>query len=168
MSAQLEPRPAVMLSERARAAIDRWIAKFPPDRKRAAVLAALTIVQEEHGGWLTPELIEAVARYLDMPPVAAMEVATFYSLFDHKPVGRHKIYVCTNISCWLCGSEQIVEHLKKRLGVEVGGTTADGRFTLRETECLAACGGAPMFMIDRNYHENLTPAAVDEILERYK
>lgn len=168
MAAQLESHASHPLSDRARAAIDRWIAKFPPERRRAAVLAALTIVQEEHGGWLTPELVDAVARYLDMPPVAAMEVATFYSLFDHKPVGRHKIYVCTNISCWLCGSEKIVEHLQKRLGVKVGETTTDGRFTLRETECLAACGGAPMFMIDRNYHENLTPETVDAILERYK
>ena len=168
MAAQPEARQAVVLSERARAAIDRWIAKFPPDRKRAAVLAALTIVQEENGGWLTPELVDAVAKYLEMPPVAAMEVATFYSLFDHAPVGRHKIYVCTNISCWLRGADGIVAHLCKRLGIDVGQTTADGRFTLRRTECLAACGGAPMFMIDRNYYENLTPETVDEILEQFR
>lgn len=168
MAAQLEPRKAIVLSERARMAIDRWIAKFPPERKRAAVLAALTIVQEENGGWLTPELVDAVAKYLEMPPVAAMEVATFYSLFDHAPVGRHKIYVCTNISCWLRGADGIVEHLCKRLGIDVGQTTADGRFTLRRTECLAACGGAPMFMIDRNYYENLTPETVDEILEQFR
>lgn len=168
MAANPEHRPVPPFSEPARAAIDRWIAKFPPERKRAAVLAALTIVQEENGGWLTPALVEAVADYLDMPPVAAFEVATFYSLFDLAPVGRHKIYVCVSISCWLGGSDGIVGYLEKKLGIKVGATTPDGRFTLKRAECLAACGGAPMLMIDRNYYENLTPEKVDAILEEFE
>lgn len=164
MSASPKPSKADLLSAAAKAEIDRWAAKYPPDRRRAAVLAALTIVQKENGGWLTPELIEAVAEYLEMPPVAAMEVATFYSLYDRTPVGRHKIYVCNSISCWLCGSERIIAHLEKRLGVKLGETTPDGRFTLKQAECLAACGGGPMFMVDGRYYENLTPEKVDEIL----
>lgn len=168
MSANPNPKKADLLSAAAKAEIDRWTAKYPSDRRRAAALPALTIVQNENGGWLTPDLIEAVADYLDMPPVAAMEVATFYSLYDHAPVGRHKIYVCNSISCWLCGSEPLIEHLEKRLGVGLGETTPDGRFTLKASECLAACGGGPMFMIDGRYYENLSPEKVDEILAGIK
>jgi len=166
MSSAAEHRARELLSAAVRAEIDRWTAKFPPERKRSAVLAALTIVQRENGGWLTPELMEAVARYLEMPPVAVEEVATFYSLYDLAPVGRHKLYVCNSISCWLCGSQRILEHLKQRLGVEIGGTTPDGRCTLKQAECLAACGGAPALYVDGEYHENLTPEAVDALLER--
>lgn len=168
MATQPKPRAGERLSASVRAEIDRWTAKFPPERRRAAVLAALTIVQRENGGWLTPELMEAVADYLEMPPIAVEEVATFYSLYDLAPVGRHKLYVCNSISCWLCGSERILEHLKQRLGVELGGTTADGRFTLKQAECLAACGGAPALYVDGEYYENLTPEAVDALLERLK
>ena len=153
-----------LLSEAARAEIDRWIAKYPPEQKRAAVLAALHIAQDQNGGWLSVDLIEAVAEYLEMPPIAVHEVATFYTMFDLKPVGRHKIHVCTNISCQLNGSHRIMSHLQKRLGVKPGETTSGGKFTLKEAECLGACGGAPMMMVDRTYHENLTPDKVDEIL----
>ncbi|MFQ5546255.1 MAG: NADH-quinone oxidoreductase subunit NuoE [Acidiferrobacterales bacterium] len=149
-----------------RAGIDRWIAKYPPDQKQAAVMGALNIVQRQNGGWLTTELMDAVAEYLDMPPIAVYEVATFYTMYDLKPVGRHKIYVCTNISCMLCGSGVIAEHLEKKLGIKLGETTADGKFTVKEAECLAACGGAPMFMLDDDYHENLTPDKVDAILAK--
>ena len=168
MSSAAERQPHELLSAAVRAEIDRWTAKFPPERKRAAVLAALTIVQRENGGWLTPELMEAVADYLEMPPIAVEEVATFYSLYDLAPVGRHKLYVCNSISCWLRGSERILEHLKQRLGVEPGGTTADGRFTLKHAECLAACGGAPALYVDGEYHENLTPESIDALLARLK
>lgn len=165
-------RPKVGAGERlsasARAEIDRWTAKFPPERKRAAVLAALTIVQRENGGWLTPELMEAVADYLEMPPVAVEEVVTFYSLYDVEPVGRHKLYVCNSISCWLRGSEDVLEHLKRRLGIGVGETTPDGRFALKQAECLAACGGAPALYVDGEYHENLTPESLDALLDRLK
>lgn len=168
MAIQPKVRAGERLPVPVRAEIDRWTAKFPPGRKRAAVLAALTIVQRENGGWLTPELMEAVADYLEMAPVAVEEVATFYSLYDLEPVGRHKLYVCNSISCWLCGSERILAHLKQRLGVELGGTTADRRFTLKPAECLAACGGAPALYVDGEYHENVTPESLDALLERLK
>ncbi|MBI3777411.1 MAG: NADH-quinone oxidoreductase subunit NuoE [Gammaproteobacteria bacterium] len=154
-----------LLTVASRAGIDREIAKYPPDQKQAAVMAALRIAQEQNGGWLSVELIEAVAEYLEMPAIAAHEVATFYSMYDLKPVGRHKVCVCTNISCLLNGSSRIMEHLQKKLGVQPGETTAGGKFTLKEVECLGACGGAPMMMVDKTYYENLTPEKVDEILE---
>ena len=145
--------------------IDRWVAKYPPEWKQSAVMAALSIVQEARGGWLDEASMDRVAAYLDMPPVAVYEVATFYSMYELKPVGRHKICVCTNVSCMICGSERIVEHLEQRLGVVMGETTADGRFTLKEVECLGACGGAPMMQIGKQYYENLTPELIDSILD---
>ncbi len=153
-----------LLTDDSRAGIDRWIAKYPPDQKQAAVMGALNIVQAQNGGWLTIDHMDAVAAYLEMPPIAVYEVATFYTMYDLKPVGRHKLYVCTNISCMLCGSSVIVEHLEKKLGIKLGETTPDGKFTVKEAECLAACGGAPMFMLDDDYYENLTPEKVDQIL----
>ncbi len=166
MTAHAQPESLIhLLTQESRAKIDHWTTKFPADQRQAAVIAALNIVQEQNGGWLTTELMDAVAEYLQMPPIAVYEVATFYIMYDLKPVGRHKIYVCTNISCMLCGSDVVVQHLKKKLGVNFGETTADGKFTLKETECLAACAGAPMFMIDGDYYENLTPEKVDRILE---
>jgi NADH-quinone oxidoreductase subunit E len=155
-----------LLSEASRAEIDRWIAKYPPDRKQAAVMAALRIAQDQNGGWLSVELIEAVAEYLEMPPIAAHEVATFYTMYDLKPVGRHKVCICTNISCQLNGSARIMDHLQKKLGVKPGETTSGGTFTLKEVECLGACGGAPMMMVDKTYYENLTPEKVDQILDQ--
>jgi len=155
---------ASLLADDLRAAIDREAAKFPPEQKRSVVLAALRMVQDRHQGWLSKELMDAVADYLDLPPIAVYEVATFYTMYDLKPVGRHKIYVCTNISCMLQGSGEIARHFKQRLGIGFGETTPDGRFTLKEAECLAACGGAPMCQIGTNYHENLTPESVDAIL----
>ncbi|RMD80425.1 MAG: NADH-quinone oxidoreductase subunit NuoE [Gammaproteobacteria bacterium] len=157
-------RAEELLSPEIRARIDRWVAKYPPERKQSAVMAALRIVQEEHG-WLSNELMDAVADYLDMPPVSVYEVATFYSMYDLEPVGRHKICVCTNISCMLRGAEDVVRHLEERLGIKMGETTPDGRFTLKEVECLAACGGAPMFQIGKRYYENLTPEKIDAILD---
>jgi NADH-quinone oxidoreductase subunit E len=154
-----------MLSKESLAKIDREIAKYPPDRKQSAVLAALTVAQDEHG-WLSEPLMDYVAGLLGMRPIQVYEVATFYSMYELKPVGRHKISVCTNVSCMLCGSDEIAAHLKRKLGIGFGETTADGRFTLKEVECLAACGGAPMFMVDKTYYENLTPGRVDEILDK--
>ncbi len=156
---------STLLSEESRTAIDRWIAKYPPDQKQSAVMAALTIVQDANGGWLTTELMDAVADYLKMPAIAVYEVATFYSMYELKPVGRHKICVCTNVSCMLCGSDEMVKHLKNKLGIGFGETTPDNKFTLKEVECLGACVGAPMMQIGREYHENLTPTKIDEILE---
>ena len=156
------------LSQHIREEIDHWVAKFPPDRKRSAVISALHAVQHEHGH-LTAELMDAVAEYLGLPNIQVYEVASFYSMFETRPVGRHHISICTNISCMLRGSQQIVEHVENKLGIKVGESTADGRIYLkREEECLAACVGAPMLMVDHVYHENLTPALVDKILDELK
>ena len=148
-----------------RAEIDQWVAKYPAEWKQSAVMAALRIVQDDNGGYLTQELMDKVADYLDMPRIAVYEVATFYSMYELEKVGKHKICVCTNVSCMICGSENIVEHLEKRLGIKLGETTEDGKFTLKEVECLGACGGAPMFQIGKQYYENLTPELVDSILD---
>ena len=156
---------AINFSDSVIAEIDKWIKRYPPEQKRSAVIPALHAVQRDNGGWLTTELMDAVAEYLDMPRIAVYEVGTFYSMFVHEPTGRHKINVCTNVSCMLCGSDEVVSHLQKRLGIKLGETTADNKFTLCEVECLAACGGAPMMQVDRTYHENLTPEKIDEILD---
>lgn len=156
------------LSESARHEIDQWVKKYPPDQKQSAVLYALRIVQDENGGWLAEHHMDAVADYLGMPHIAVYEVATFYDMYDLKPVGRHKILVCTNVSCMLAGCGRIVDHLQRRLEIGFGQTTADGRFTLKEVECMAACTTAPMIQVDRDYHENLTPEKVDQILAEYK
>lgn len=154
------------LSPHLRSEIDRWVARFPAGRQRSAVIAALHAAQHENQGFLTRELMEGVAAYLGLPAIQVFEVASFYSMFETKPVGRHSISVCTNISCMLCGGEKILAHIERRLGIKVGESTPDGRFYLKqEEECLAACCGAPMMMVDHRYHENLTPARVDEILD---
>jgi len=155
-----------LLSAETRNTIDSWVAKFPEGQKRSAVIQSLMAVQAQNGGWLNNELIEAVAEYLELPPVWAYEVASFYSMFDKQPTGKHKVNICTNISCWLNGAEDIVRHVEKKLGVSMGDTTEDGRITLIvEEECLAACCGAPMMVVDGHYHENLDAGKVDEILD---
>lgn len=154
-----------LISAASSAEIDTWVAKYPADQKQSAVMPALRIVQDQNGGWLTRDLMDAIAEYLSMPTISVYEVASFYSMYEHKPVGARKICVCTNISCMLCGSEEIVEHLQKRLGIGLGETTADGKWTLKSVECLGACGGAPMLQVGRDYYENLTPKRVDEILD---
>lgn len=154
------------LSQHARDVIDHWVAKFPEGQQRSAIIAALREVQHDNQGFLTPELMDAVAEYLDLPPIQVYEVATFYSMFETRPVGRHHVSVCTNISCMLCGSDDIVAHVENKLGIKTGESTADGRIFLKqEEECLAACNGAPMMMVDHVYYENLTPQKVDEILD---
>lgn len=156
----------IQLSQHARAEIDRWLKKYPADQKQSAVLAALREVQHENQGYLTTELMDAVADYLGMPKIAVYEVASFYSMLETKPVGRHSISVCTNISCMLRGADDIVRHIEKKLGIKTGESTNDGKFYLKEEEeCLAACCGGPMLMVDHVYHENLTDAKVDEILD---
>jgi NADH-quinone oxidoreductase subunit E len=156
------------LSQHVRDEIDHWVAKFPPDRKRSAVIAALHAVQHERGYLTQPEM-DAVAVYLGLEPIQVYEVATLYSMFETRPVGRHHISVCTNISCMLCGGEDILAHIERRLGIKVGESTPDGRFYLKqEEECLAACDGAPMMMVDHVYFENLTSEKVDRILDEHK
>ena len=128
--------------------------------------AALREAQHHNHGFVTPELMDGIAEYLDLPAVQVYEVAAFYSMFETKPVGRFSISVCTNISCMLCGSDEIVAHVEKKLGIKTGESTPDGKFYLkREEECLAACNNAPMMMVDHVYHEHLTPEKVDEILD---
>src|SRR5210317_1222890 len=157
------------LSEHVREEIEHWKARFPEDRQRSAVIGALHAVQHENDGYLTPELMDAVAEYLELPNIQVYEVATFYSMFQTKPVGRHNVAICTNVSCMLRGAEEIVEHVENKLGVKLGESTRDGRIYLkREEECLAACCGAPMMMVDHDYHENLTIDKVDEIVAKLK
>jgi len=157
-----------VLSQQVRDEIDRWLARFPADRRRSAVIAALHAVQHEEGH-LTQASMDAVAAYLGLPPIQVYEVATFYSMFETRPCGRHHISVCTNISCMLCGGEELLAHVERRLGIKVGESTPDGRFFLKaEEECLAACNGAPMMMVDHVYYENLTPEKVDRILDEHK
>ncbi|MEO7916433.1 MAG: NADH-quinone oxidoreductase subunit NuoE [Dokdonella sp.] len=149
--------------------IDHWVAKFPADRKRSALIQALFVAQEQNHGFLTDDLILAVARYLDLPPVWAYEVATFYSMFETKPVGRNNVAICTNISCWLNGAEDIVRHCENKLGVKLGESTPDGRVYLKtEEECLAACCGAPMMVVNGHYHERLDTTKVDALLDELK
>lgn len=157
------------LSQHVRDEIDHWVAKFPPGRERSAVIAALRAAQHENGGYLTTELMDAVAGYLKLEPIRVYEIATFYSMFQTRPCGRHHVSVCTNISCMLCGAEDVVAYIERKLGTKVGESTPDGRIYLKkEEECLAACVGAPMMMVDHVYHENLTPEKVDRILDELK
>jgi len=154
------------LSTHVREEIERWKARFPEEQQRSAVIGALHAVQHENEGFLTAELMNDVADYLNLPTIQVYEVATFYSMFQTKPVGRHNVAICTNVACMLRGADDIVEHVEKKLGIKTGESTEDGRIYLkREEECLAACCGAPMMMVDHKYHENLTKEKVDELLD---
>lgn len=158
-----------VLSKSVREATDEALKKYPQGRQRAAIFAALREAQHENGGYLTLKLMDAVAAYLKLQPIMVYEVATFYSMFETQPVGRHSISVCTNISCMLRGADDIVAHIERKLGIKIGESTVDKRCYLkREEECLAACAGAPMMMVDHKYYENLTPEKVDKILEGLK
>ncbi len=146
--------------------IEHWKKRFPEGRERSAVIAALHAAQHENKGFLTQELMDGVAEYLGLPPIQVYEVATFYSMFQTRPVGRHDVAICTNVSCMLRGADDLVEHVENKLGIKLGESTEDGRiFLKKEEECLAACCGAPMMMVDHVYHENLTTEQVDEILD---
>ena len=157
------------LSAQTREEIDHWVARFPAGKQRSAVISALRAAQEQNHGYLTPELMDAVAEYLQMPPIQVYEVASFYSMFETHPCGRHHVSVCTNISCMLRGGQELESYVEKKLGIRTGQSTADGRiFLKREEECLAACTGAPMMMVDHIYHEHLTTERVDQILDALK
>ncbi len=146
--------------------IDDWIVKYPAEEKQSAVMSALTIVQEENG-YLTSEAMDAVADYLGMSPISVYEVASFYTMYRLKPAGRHSIGICSSISCRLKGYTSVVNHLETRLGIKLGETTSDERFSMRAVECLGACVHAPMMQIDKDYHEYLTPEKIDVVLEQY-
>jgi len=157
-----------LLTEQTRTAIDHWLTKFPEglEGRRSAIIQALYAAQVQNQGWLKPDLMDAVADYLDVPPVWVYEVASFYSMLETQEVGRHSISICTNISCMLCGADDVVKHVEEKLGIKMGQSTEDGRIFLKiEEECVAACTGAPMMIVDGHYHENLTREKIDEILD---
>lgn len=157
-----------MLSPEAITKIDYELTKYPADQRQAAVMSALRIVQTERG-WLSKESITEVAQYLGMPEIAAMEVATFYNMYDLSPVGKYKVTICTNISCMLRGSDEIVSHLQNKLGVGFNEVTSDGKFCLKEGECMGCCGGAPLMHVNNTeMHEFLTTDKVDAIIEGLK
>jgi NADH-quinone oxidoreductase subunit E len=162
MNAPLVLSPAALLK------IDRAVAKYPPERKQSAVMAALTIAQDEKG-WLSTETMDFVAQYLGLPPIAVYEVASFYTMYDMKPVGRHKLTICTNLPCALQGAAAAAEHLKGKLGIGFGETTADGRFTLKEGECMGACGDAPVVLHNNKQMLSwMKPEKLDALLDELK
>jgi NADH-quinone oxidoreductase subunit E len=142
-----------------------WLKRFPENKKRSAVIQILKFAQVKNGGYLDEKIIANVANYLNIPKIFAYEVATFYSMFDLNKVGQYKICFCVSISCMLCGSDDIVSHVKNKLGIDFDGTTQDGKFTLKKVECLAACGGAPVVLIGEKYYENLTIEKIDSIID---
>ncbi len=164
-----EQSKIALLSDHTREEIDHWMGKFPGDQKRSAVLAALNAAQHQNKGFLTTDLMDAVAEYLGLAAIHVYEVASFYSMYETKPVARNNVAICTNICCMLMGADNIVEHVEQKLGIKIGESTADGRIFLKcEEECLAACSGGPMMQVNHVYHENLTPEKVDEILDGLK
>jgi NADH-quinone oxidoreductase subunit E len=158
----------MVLSEQAYRKMDREIAKFPADQKQSAVMAALAIAQDE-AGWLSPEVMETVAAYLDMAPIAVQEVATFYAMYNLEPVGKSKITICTNLPCALSGGEKAAHYLKQKLGIGYRETTADGQFTLQEGECMGACGDAPVLLVNNKRMCSLmSDQKIDALLEELK
>ncbi|MGV3656128.1 MAG: NADH-quinone oxidoreductase subunit NuoE [Noviherbaspirillum sp.] len=158
----------MLLSEQAYKRIDRELAKFPGDQRQSAVMAALAIAQEEQG-WLSPEVMQDIADYIGMPAIAVQEVATFYAMYNLKPVGKHKITVCTNLPCALSGGERAAARLKKTLGIGFGETTADGEFTLQEGECMGACGDAPVLLVNnKRMCSFMSDDKLDALLEELK
>ena len=156
------------LSAESLARIGREVAKYPADQRQSAVMSALAIAQDQHG-WLADEVIEAVAGVLGMPPVAVYEVATFYNMYNLKPAGRHKVTVCTNLPCALSGGVDAAEHLKRRLGVGFGETTADGCVTLKEGECMGACGDAPVLLVDnKRMCSRMSDEKLDALVEELR
>ena len=158
----------MQLSEQAVKKIDREIAKYPADQKQSAVMAALAIAQDE-AGWLTPEVMQDVANYLGMPAIAVQEVATFYAMYNLKPIGKHKITICTNLPCALSGGEAAANYLKEKLGVDFLGTTSDGAFTLQEGECMGACGDSPVLLVNnKRMCSHMSNERIDALVEELK
>ncbi|HBR97882.1 MAG TPA: NAD(P)H-dependent oxidoreductase subunit E [Gammaproteobacteria bacterium] len=157
---------AQVLSQHTIDEIDEWLSRYPADRRESAVLGALRAAQHQNEGYLTTDMMDAIADYIGMPKIAVYEVASFYSMFELEPVARHNVAICTNISCMLMGSECIVNHVENKLGIKLGESTPDGRIYLKvEEECLAGCAGGPMMQVDHVYHTRLTPEKVDDILD---
>ena len=165
MSAAVEPVSAAPLSEATQARFAREVAKYPPEQKQSAVMACLSIVQQEQG-WVSPENELAVAEYLGMPPMAVHEVTTFYNMYNQKPVGRFKLNVCTNAQCMFAGGPQALQHLCDKLGVQPYGTTADGMFTVQPSECLGACGDSPVMLVnDRHMCSYMSNDKLDQLVD---
>jgi NADH-quinone oxidoreductase subunit E len=159
---------ATLLSPEALKRIDREAAKYPPEQRRSAVMAALTIAQDENGH-LSTEVMDFVAQYLGIAPVAVYEVATFYAMYDLQPTGKYKLCICTNLPCALSGAEEAAEHLKRKLGVDWNGTSADGRFTLKQGECFGACGDAPVVLVNnKKMLSFMTPDKLDQFITESK
>lgn len=150
------------------AVVNQVLTRYPDGKQKSALLPILHLAQAEFGGWLSPEAMDLVASILKIQPIEVYEVATFYTMYNLKPVGKCVIEVCRTGPCWLRGAEDIVDHIEKKLGIKEGETTKDGMFTLKTVECLASCGTAPMMQVGEKYHENLTCDAVDNILTEYR
>ncbi|MFK8011346.1 MAG: NADH-quinone oxidoreductase subunit NuoE [Marinicellaceae bacterium] len=155
-----------LLTAETKTIMDNWLSKYPIDQRRSAVIGSLHAAQDQNGGWLSKDIMKAVAQYLEIPAIWVYEAASFYSMFFTKPCGNHKVSICTNISCMLNGAEDIVSYTENKLGIKLGETTADGKVTLvKEEECVAACVGAPVLLVDGHYHENLTPEKIDNLID---
>lgn len=164
----VEKRKQVHFSEEALKEIEKIKSRYPQGKQKSALIPVLHIAQAENDGWLSPEVMDYVATLLNIQPIEVFEVASFYTMFNLKPVGKCVIEVCRTSSCWLMGAEDIIKYIEKKLGIKEGQTTPDGMFTLKTVECLGSCGTAPMMQVGASYHENLTYEKVDKILEKYK
>lgn len=158
----------ISFSPEALALVHKLMKRYPEGKQKSAILPVLHLAQTEFDGWLSPEVMDYVASILKIQPIEVYEVATFYSMFNLKPVGKCLIEVCRTGPCWLMGAEEVVKYIEKKLGIKEGQTTADGLFTLKTVECLASCGTAPMMQIGETYHENLTKEKIDDILGDYE
>ncbi len=161
-------RAEIKFSEEAMKTVQTIISKYPEGKQKSALLPVLHVAQAEFGGWLSPEVMDYVAEVLRIKPIEVFEVASFYTMYNLKPVGKCLLEVCRTSSCWTRGAEDIVKHLEKKLNIKVGETTKDGMFTLKTAECLGSCGTAPMLQCGASYHENLTFEKVDALIEKYK
>jgi NADH-quinone oxidoreductase subunit E len=158
----------IKFNEETLATVNKIIGRYPADKSKSAVIPILHIAQAEFGGWLSPESMDYVASILKIKPVEVYEVASFYSMFNLKPVGKCTLEICRTSSCWVRGAEDVVKHIEKRLNIKEGETTKDGMFTLKTVECLGSCGTAPMMQVGASYHENLTLDKVDALIEEYR
>lgn len=165
MKIEITEQKRPVLSEEAKAEIQRVIAQYPEGRHKSAILRVMHIVEEEAGGWLSPDTMDMIAEILSIEPIEVYEVATFYTMFNLQPVGKYVFEVCRTGPCMLVGSDNIISYLENKLNIKVGETTTDGMFTLKTAECLGACGYGPMLQCGEEYHEYLTPEKVDELIE---
>jgi len=158
----------IVFSKETLEVVQKMMSRYPEGKHKSALIPVLHVAQAEFGGWLSAPVMDYVASLLKIQPIEVYEVASFYSMFNLKPVGKCLIEVCRTSSCWLCGAEDIIDHIENKLNIKVGETSADGMFTLKAVECLGSCGTAPMMQVGADYHENLTLSKVDALLEKFK